>query len=158
MRNGHRCCATSHEGWPHGSASRGRLTDDELVEHYSGCVAYVQPSSDEGFGLQQLEALACGALPVVAAIPPVVDVVGEGAVLWAEPEATAIAAAMERAAGDPALVEDARRRNPARAAAFSWERTASAIQSNWAPFPVDSGDRTPLRSSDWTSNREDAGC
>lgn len=105
----------------------GRLSDVELAARYSGCVAYVQPTSDEGFGLQQLEALACGALPIVVAIPPVVDVVGDGAVLWTAPAPDALAAAMRRAASDAALVAEARRRNPQRAAAFSWGSTAAAI-------------------------------
>ena len=105
----------------------GRLGDRELAARYSGCVAFVQPSSDEGFGLQQLEALACGALPIAVAIPPVVDVVGDGAVLWTVAAPEALAAAMRRAATDATLVAEARRRNPQRAAAFSWESTAAAI-------------------------------
>ena len=42
----------------------GRLADGELADHLRQAAVVVQPSSDEGFGLQPLEAMASGA-PVV---------------------------------------------------------------------------------------------
>lgn len=43
----------------------GRLSDEELAGVYSGAEALVFPSSEEGFGLPPVEALACGT-PVAA--------------------------------------------------------------------------------------------
>ncbi len=57
----------------------GRLTDIDLVDRLANAAVVVQPSSDEGFGLQPLEALAAGAPVVVTAAPAVIDVVGDAA-------------------------------------------------------------------------------
>lgn len=43
----------------------GFITDQELSWAYSNCAAFVQPSTNEGFGLMNLEAMVCGA-PVVS--------------------------------------------------------------------------------------------
>lgn len=38
----------------------GRLTDEEEIDLYASCHAYVQPSRGEGFGLQPLQAMSTG--------------------------------------------------------------------------------------------------
>jgi glycosyltransferase involved in cell wall biosynthesis len=57
----------------------GMISDEEKLDHYQRCLAYVQPTLYEGFGLAIAEAIACGA-PVITsqrgAVPEVAGVFG----------------------------------------------------------------------------------
>lgn len=102
----------------------GPVTDDELRALYAGAEAFVFPSTYEGFGLPPLEAMAMGTACIVADAASLPDVVGGAGVTVAPGDAGAFARAIERVLGDPglrdALVEGGR----ARAAGFTWARTA----------------------------------
>lgn len=101
----------------------GRLTETEKLLLHQGATIYVTTSLHEGFGLTALEAMACG-VPVIAAnrtsLP---EVVGNGGVL-VEPEPDAVAMSIMSIASDSAYAESLRARAIARAAEFSWHRTA----------------------------------
>ena len=62
----------------------GEVPDDELAALYTGAHALVLPSSEEGFGLPAVEALACGT-PVVAADGPALREVLEGRATFVDP-------------------------------------------------------------------------
>ena len=59
----------------------GRISDEDLRECYASAALCVQPSQYEGFGLQPLEALACGAPLIVFPEPAVVAVVGDATIV-----------------------------------------------------------------------------
>ena len=105
----------------------GRLTDAALADAYRSAVGAVHASPDEGFGLQPLEAMACGTLVISTPAGAVAEVVGDGAVVWSEPHRDALAAALGRVLDDRALRQRARQVNPSIAASFTWDRTARAI-------------------------------
>jgi glycosyltransferase involved in cell wall biosynthesis len=105
----------------------GRLTDAELAECNAQAVATVHASSDEGFGLQPLEAMAGGSLLIATRTAPIEEVAGEAVVLWVDATVTALADAMRRAEDDPGLVERARTQNRRVAEGFSWDRTAGTL-------------------------------
>ncbi|MFL5886258.1 MAG: glycosyltransferase family 4 protein [Thermoleophilaceae bacterium] len=102
----------------------GYVPDADLPALYAGARALAMPSLYEGFGLPCIEAMACGT-PVVAADRAALPETCGGAALLADPdEPGAFADALVRAA----TVEDERallrERGAARAARFSWDRTA----------------------------------
>jgi glycosyltransferase involved in cell wall biosynthesis len=98
----------------------GEVPDRELPALYSGALAFVYPSLYEGFGLPVLEAMQCGAC--VIASPAVKEVGGEAPFYaYSAPE---LAGAMRHAATRPDLLRERRAASLARAAQFSWDRTA----------------------------------
>jgi glycosyltransferase involved in cell wall biosynthesis len=101
----------------------GPAPDADLPALYAGALAFAFPSLWEGFGLPVLEAMAAGA-PVVASNRGALPEVTAGAALLVEPQAAPLADALGAVLGDPSLRARLRAAGVARAAAFSWERTA----------------------------------
>jgi glycosyltransferase involved in cell wall biosynthesis len=102
----------------------GYVTDEELAALYSSCQVCVYPSLYEGFGLPPLEAMACGAPVITSRIPVIIETVGQAAHLiepTSVPELTARLVELLTDAGARAHFSAA---GLARAAAFTWERTA----------------------------------
>jgi glycosyltransferase involved in cell wall biosynthesis len=105
----------------------GRISDDQLRERYAGAALCVQPSLYEGFGLQPLEALACGAPLIVFPEPSVEEVVGDAAVIAKDRDETSLANCIARLWDDTELRSALQEDGPRRAAVFSWTRTATLV-------------------------------
>ena len=108
-----------------GARLLGRVTEDELRALYAGAAAFAYPSLYEGFGLPPLEAMAAGAPVLTSSVSSLPEVVGDAAVLVDPHDTAAIAAGLARLLTEPALAADLRARGRARAATFSWDRTAA---------------------------------
>lgn len=108
----------------HGARLLGRVSEDELRALYAGATAFAYPSLYEGFGLPVLEAMAAGAPVLTSSVSSLPEVAGDAAVLVDPHDPTAIADGLHRLLSDPALAADLRTRGRARAAEFSWARTA----------------------------------
>jgi len=106
----------------------GRVSNFELVDHYSSSDIAVTASVYEGFGLPAAEAMSCG-VPVITtsagALPEVVGTDGEGGVLVPPEDPHALADAIKRLLGDAELrgrmSVGGRRRILER---FTWEQCA----------------------------------
>lgn len=102
----------------------GPVSDADAAALYSSCEVFVFPSLYEGFGLTPLEAMSCGAAVICANTSSLPEVTGDAALLIDPADTRALAAALSRALGDDSLRARLRQHSLARAARFSWSRTA----------------------------------
>lgn len=101
------------------------VKDEDKAAIYSGASLFVFPSLYEGFGLDPLEAMSCGAPVVCSNRTSLPEVVGDAA-LTVDPENTeALVDAMYRVLADETLQADLRARSLQRATQFSWHKTAT---------------------------------
>jgi glycosyltransferase involved in cell wall biosynthesis len=102
----------------------GFVSHEDKLALYRAATLFAFVSEYEGFGLNPLEAMACGT-PVVcsnrSSLPEVVADAG----LSIDPEPESIARAITCALHDEQLLVDLSRRGLRRAAMFSWEKTAA---------------------------------
>jgi len=102
----------------------GIVDDDRLIELYRQASAFVFLSRYEGFGLPVLEAMACGCPVICSNASSLPEVAGDAALLVDSCDSEGVARVLARVLSDPDLACDLRARGPARAAQFSWDRTA----------------------------------
>jgi alpha-1,3-rhamnosyl/mannosyltransferase len=103
----------------------GYVADEELRLLYSACHAFVWPSLYEGFGLPPLECMACGRPVITSDAASLPEVVGDAALTVDPRDADALSAAIARLMEDVELVERLSQAGPARAARFTWPRSAA---------------------------------
>jgi glycosyltransferase involved in cell wall biosynthesis len=104
----------------------GPVSEAVLVNLYRGASMLLYPSRYEGFGLPVLEAMRCG-VPVIAAnAASVPEIVGDAGVLIDDPlDVPAWTSAIGRLMADPPMADRLRDAGLARAARYSWARTAT---------------------------------
>ena len=96
------------------------VPNEELPSYYGLADLYVYPSSEEGFGLTPLEAMACGCPVVTSRASSLPEVVGDAAVLVDPADAEELAEAMGRVLSDPDLRRSLIEKGSKRAGGFSW--------------------------------------
>jgi glycosyltransferase involved in cell wall biosynthesis len=104
----------------------------DLEGLYAIASAFVFPSLAEGFGLPVLEAMARGVPVACSDRSSLPEVVGDAALLFDPEDPRAIAAALERLLADRAGADRLRAAGRARAATFTWERTAELTAAAYA--------------------------
>jgi len=117
----------------HGVRARTtRLTgipEAELVALLGAARACAVPSLYEGFGLTVLEAMACGTPVVCSNAASLPEAAGDAALLVDAREPDALAEALRRATGDSALRAELVARGLARAREMSWTASARRLRS-----------------------------
>jgi glycosyltransferase involved in cell wall biosynthesis len=104
----------------------GPVSEPLLRALYQCAAALVYPSLYEGFGLPVLEAMASGTPVIASRAASMPEVLGDAGLLLDPDDVRAWADAIVKVANDEHLREQMRAGGLARAAAFTWERTARA--------------------------------
>ena len=121
---------TAYEGpTPAGVRSLGHVSRDELVRLYRTAAGLVFPSEYEGFGQPPLEAMACGCPVACSNAASLPEVCGDAARLFDPTSVEEMVAAVEETLAHPA---EWSARGIARAAEFTWEKTARAHDAVYA--------------------------
>lgn len=110
----------------------GAVDDAVMAALYGGALALLFPSYYEGSGLPPLEAMALGCPVVASDRASIPEVCGDAARLLDPDDPVAIAAAIDRLAGDPAVRAEAVARGRAHAARFTWRRSAAVLAARLA--------------------------
>ena len=118
------CAMAAEAGVPDAVIRLGVVEDDRLQILYHAATALAYPSLYEGFGLPVLEAMASGTPVIASRAASIPEVLGDAGILLPPDEPAAWSAAIVDLMNDEALRSGMRARGLARAAAFSWERTA----------------------------------
>lgn len=137
VRDGRRLVVVGRPGWGEGPidaaiAAAGDLVhvagfvdEADLPGVYAGADAFVYASFHEGFGLPVLEAMAVGTPVVTSNVSSLPEVAGDAAITVDPRSVEAIREGLARVLR-PDVAADLTRRGTARAAEFSWDRTARA--------------------------------
>jgi glycosyltransferase involved in cell wall biosynthesis len=108
---------------------------------YSGALAYLFPSTYEGFGLPPLEAMSCGTPVIVSDRASLPEIVGDGGLYVAPDDVEALAQAMRRLATDADQRQALAQAALAQAARFRWtdcaQATLAAYHRVWAAARAD---------------------
>jgi glycosyltransferase involved in cell wall biosynthesis len=107
------------------------LPAPDLESLYRAAACMVFPSLYEGFGLPVLEAMARGVPVACSNRSSLPEVAGDAALLFEPEDTDAIRSAMERLLTDSELSERLRDAGRARAALFTWERTAELTVASY---------------------------
>ncbi len=103
----------------------GWLPREELYTVFRDALAFVYPSTFEGFGLPVLEALAAGIPAACSSVEPIRSIAGSAALQFDPLDSAALLEALDRITSDHDLRSRLATAGPVRARAFSWERTAA---------------------------------
>jgi glycosyltransferase involved in cell wall biosynthesis len=112
-----------------GVALVGWVGDETLPGLLAAAELFCYPSLYEGFGLPPLEAMAAGVPALVGRYAAAAETLGDAAEVVDPRDVDALAGALARLASDDELRRSYARAGKARAASFTWERTAAATLS-----------------------------
>jgi glycosyltransferase involved in cell wall biosynthesis len=118
------CTMAAEAGAPDAVVALGAVEEDRIHALYRGALALVYPSLYEGFGLPLVEAMASGTPVLASHEASMPEVLGGAGVLLDPRDVSAWRDAIIRLVNDDTLRDDLRARGLARAATFTWQRTA----------------------------------
>lgn len=110
----------------------GRVDRERLVALLQAARLFVYPSLYEGFGLPPLEAMACGVPVVTSDSSSLPEVVGDSGLTVPPHDRAGLRQAISRLLADDGLSADLADRGRRRAAGFTWDAAAAALEEVFA--------------------------
>jgi len=107
----------------------GYVPEEKLPSLYSSADVFVYPCSSTGWGLPPAEAMACGTPTVASRVPPLPEVVGDGAFLVNPESEEEIAAAIRRLLEESKLRAKLAKNAKAHLSKFSWGKAAKETEN-----------------------------
>lgn len=101
----------------------GRLEEKELVALYQAADLFIDPSLYEGFGLQVVEAMSCGAPVITSNLTSLPEIVGDAGILVDPTDISGLESALAQVLMDAQLRSSMRQKSLERAKFFSWDKT-----------------------------------
>jgi glycosyltransferase involved in cell wall biosynthesis len=118
------CAMATAAGMPDAVVRLGIVEDERLQTLYRAATALVYPSLYEGFGLPVLEAMASGTPVIASEAASIPEVLGDAGILLSPTDASVWTQAIIKVMNDETLRTGMRSAGLARAATFTWDRTA----------------------------------
>jgi glycosyltransferase involved in cell wall biosynthesis len=118
------CAIAAEADVPEAVVKLGPVSEELLVSLYRCAAALVYPSFYEGFGLPTLEAMACGTPVIASRAASIPEVVGDAAILLDPTDIAGWTDAIVNVVNDDNRRGQMRSKGLARAAEFTWTRTA----------------------------------
>ncbi|KUO95218.1 glycosyltransferase [Ferroacidibacillus organovorans] len=108
----------------------GYVPDEDLINLYNLCKAFVFPSWHEGFGLPVLEAMSCGAAVIGSNTSSVPEIIDRKDALFDPKDDRSITDKLEQVLTDEEFLIELQRHSVKQAEKFSWDLSAKrAIQA-----------------------------
>jgi len=106
----------------------GYVPKEHVIKLLNLAFAFVFPSQYGGFGMPNLEAMACGCPVISSAVAAIPEVVGKDGLLVNNPrDPGQLSAKMTKLIASPSLRHDISNRGLKRATQFSWEKSADIV-------------------------------
>jgi glycosyltransferase involved in cell wall biosynthesis len=118
--------AIAHSGVATQILRTGYLDNATIAALFRHAEIVAYPSLEEGFGLNALEAMACGTPLVSTKGSAIEEVVGDAGMLVPPHDPGSLASALTQLLDDDELQRRLRQAGPARAAEFTWTRSVNA--------------------------------
>lgn len=103
----------------------GYATGAQMYAYYTGALACLFPSLNEGFGMPIIEAMSLGTPVITSNISSMAEVAGDAGLQVDPHDPEDISRAMERVWKDETLRQELVAKGKARAAQFSWDKAAA---------------------------------
>lgn len=110
-------------------STAGFLRGNDLVMAYQGAEAYLDTTLYEGFGFQNLEAMACGIPVISSSVTSVPEIVGEAGFLFSPNDISGFASGLRRILNHSEIAEELRKKGLEQARKFTWAQSIDRILS-----------------------------